>query len=493
MAGVEEGHSQEHPLVYVSFYKFASLPDYEQLRLAIKQRCDEEGVAGGIIVAPEGINGSICGTRAGIDSVLAYLRSDPRFATMRNTEGPGPSEAPPSPSATGAPKATENVKGNGWVGPKGEEWKATPFQRDRVNVKLKKEVIPLGVEVDPMQRVGTYVKPSEWNALLEDPDVVVVDVRNAYETRIGKFRGAVDPRTESFKDFPEWVERNLLEATASGLDRASSGGAASTAGRGEDTEVDLPDQTEEGDTHRLKRGREEESAARVFWDTGDSGEHEAGTGGQRSETAVQNGLSDLSDGDDSIVKSDQGDETTAGVAEPDVRTTADSAKEKKVAMYCTGGIRCEKSTSLLLQMGFKEVYHLEGGILRYLDEVPPEESLWEGECFVFDRRTSVKHGMEPGSYSLCFACKEPISPAQKESPLYITGIQCPLCAHKKTEKQKERDRQRQRQFETYGLIGGALTRSRPPKKAVAGTKREVAETERVGRWVTCGEQDRREH
>lgn len=127
---------------------------------------------------------------------------------------------------------------------------------------------------------------------------------------------------------------------------------------------------------------------------------------------------------------------------------------------------------------------MEGGILRYLDEVPPEQSLWEGECFVFDRRTSVKHGMEPGSYSLCFACKEPISPEQKESPLYITGIQCPLCAHKKTEKQKEADRHRQMQFERYGLIGGALTKSKPPKKAAAGTKRGAEETGRLGSWVS---------
>lgn len=187
-----------------------------------------------------------------------------------------------------------------------------------------------------------------------------MDVRNAYETRIGKFRGAVDPRTESFKDFPDWVERNLVGGEADGCDRASSGGAASTAGRGEDAGNVLLDQAEEGDFTRQERGNEEESAARVLTENDDNRAHEAGksANGREPESALQSGSSDLSDGMDSdVVGRDGGAETTAGVAELDVRSGGKGApaKTKKVAMYCTGGIRCEKSTSLLLQMGFKEV------------------------------------------------------------------------------------------------------------------------------------------
>ena len=234
------------PLVVAAFYKFTALPDYAALRAPLLQFCREQNIQGTILLAAEGINATIAGSRAGIDAVMARLRSDPRMDGLEYKE-----------SAAGG----------------------RAFQR--MKVKLKKEIVTLGVPgIDPTRRVGQYVPPQEWNALISEPDVVLIDTRNTYETSIGIFRGAIDPQIESFREFPEFV-----------------------------------------------------------------------------------------------------------------RTQLDPARTPRVALFCTGGIRCEKATAFMLDQGFKEVYHLQGGILKYLEQVPPEQGLWEGSCFVFDERVALGYGL----------------------------------------------------------------------------------------------------
>jgi UPF0176 protein len=204
----------------------------------------------------------------------------------------------------------------------------------RMKVKLKKEIVTMGVEdIDPNHIVGTYVAPKDWNALISDPDTIVIDTRNDYETAIGLFHGAVDPKTKTFREFPEWVKNN-------------------------------------------------------------PGLHE----------------------------------------------------KPKIAMYCTGGIRCEKATAFMKEQGFDEVYHLKGGILKYLEDVPAEESLWEGACFVFDERVSVEHGLKEGSHRLCHACRTPITVEEVTSPFYEAGVSCSNCYGERTQEDRERYRERQRQI-----------------------------------------------
>jgi UPF0176 protein len=295
-------------IVVVALYKFVSLPDYKGKRDALLTHCQSQDVWGTLLLAEEGINGTIAGPRGGIDSVLAYLRADKRLVDLEHKES----------------FCEEN-----------------PFLR--MKVKLKKEIVTLGVEgVSPTNAVGQYVKPEDWNALISDPDVVVVDTRNDYEYEIGTFKGAIDPNTESFREFPEYVEKNL-----------------------------------------------------------------------------------------------------------------DPAKHKKVAMFCTGGIRCEKSTSYMLEQGFDEVYHLQGGILKYLEEVPAQESLWEGECFVFDERVAVKHNLEEGQYDQCHACRHPITEEDKKSEHYVLGISCPKCVDKMSDEQRQRFAERQKQIDLANKRGVA--------------------------------------
>jgi UPF0176 protein len=278
-------------VVVATFYQFVSLPDYRQLRSPLLSCCQHQGVKGTILLAAEGINATIAGTQTEIDAVMRYLRSDERFADLEYRQ-----------SLAATP----------------------PFER--LKVKLKREIVTLGVaDIDPNQQVGTYVTPQQWNALLADPDVVLVDTRNAYEVEIGTFKGAQNPKTESFREFPAYVRQNLT-----------------------------PNQ------------------------------------------------------------------------------------HKKVAMFCTGGIRCEKATSYLLKQGFERVYHLKGGILQYLAEIPPEESLWEGECFVFDERVAVKSGLEPGSYEMCVGCGYPLADADKAAPQYEEGVSCPHCYESLTPEKRSR-------------------------------------------------------
>jgi len=292
-------------IVVAALYKFASLPDYAQLQPGLLALCNAQGIKGTLLLAEEGINGTVAGTRTGIDTLLEYLRRDPRLADLEHKES-----------------YTDEL----------------PFYR--MKVRLKKEIVTLGVPgIDPNKTVGTYVKPEDWNAVISDPDVVVIDTRNDYEFEIGTFKGAIDPKTTTFREFPEYVRNNL-----------------------------------------------------------------------------------------------------------------NPARNKKVAMFCTGGIRCEKASAYMLEQGFEEVYHLQGGILKYLETVPQEESLWEGECFVFDQRVAVKHGLEVGDYDQCYACRHPVSVEDMASDKYVKGISCPRCydslsAEKRasiTERQKQINLARQR-------------------------------------------------
>ena len=286
--------------VVAALYKFVSLPDYQALREPLLEQCLAAEVKGTLLLAEEGINGTIAGSRAGIDQVLAFLHADPRFADLGHKESYD---------------------------------KEQPFYR--MKVKLKKEIVTMGVDgIDPKDIVGTYVKPKDWNALIADPGVFLIDTRNDYEVEIGSFKGAVDPKTTSFREFPEYV-----------------------------------------------------------------------------------------------------------------RTNYDPAKHKKVVMFCTGGIRCEKASAFMKHEGFEEVYHLEGGILKYLEEVDETESQWQGECFVFDNRVAVTHGLQLGSYELCHGCRRPITESDKRSAMFEDGVTCPACFSHITDDQKKRFRDRQKQVE----------------------------------------------
>jgi UPF0176 protein len=291
-------------LTVATFYKFVRLADYADLQPPLLQACEAAGVKGTILLAREGINGTLAGPRSSLDTVLNGLQADERFADL-------------------------DLKLSTADHP--------PF--DRMKVKVKREIVTLGVAADPTEQVGTYVPPQEWNQVISDPEVLVLDTRNDYEVQIGTFKGAVNPHTRSFRQFPEYVQAHLQ-----------------------------PDQ------HR------------------------------------------------------------------------------KVAMFCTGGIRCEKATAYLLNQGFEQVYHLRGGILKYLEEVPAEESLWQGECFVFDQRVAVKHGLAPGSYDLCLACGYPLHPNDKASPHYQAGIACPHCYDTLTPEKQARQVERQRQREQQGKL-----------------------------------------
>ncbi len=308
-----------------ALYKFVELPDCADLKPGLQAVCDANNVKGTLLLATEGINGTIAGLPAGVHAVLAHLRADARLADLSHKES--------------------------WAD-------EPPFLR--MKVRIKKEIVTLGVEgVSPTRMAGTYVKPQDWNALISDPDVVVVDTRNDYEVQIGSFKGAVDPNIKTFADLPDWVAA-----------QEQGGGVLS----------------------------------------------------------------------------------------------ADGPKKPKVAMFCTGGIRCEKSTALLRMQGFDEVYHLEGGILKYLETVPPKDSLWQGECFVFDERVSVGHGLQVGTLELCRSCRHPVGDEQRASPFYEKGISCPNCFDAKTPTQKKGSAERQRQVELARHRGTAHVGAKMPAK-----------------------------
>ena len=311
-------------IVVCALYKFVSLPDFQQLRQPLLEVMEKNDVKGTLLLAREGINGTVAGTRTGIDMLIKWLKSEPRLANLDYKE-----------SYTNIP----------------------PFNRTKV--KLKKEIVTMGVEgIDPKRVVGTYISPKDWNTLISDPEVLLIDTRNDYEYQVGTFKNAINPNTESFREFPQYIKDHL-----------------------------------------------------------------------------------------------------------------NPEKHKKVAMFCTGGIRCEKSTAYLKEQGFDEVYHLKGGILKYLEEVPPEETLWEGECFVFDERVTVNHHLEKGQYDQCHACRMPITEADKTSPMYEIGVSCPYCFDKKSPEQKQRFAEREKQIELAKLRGEKHIGSEAAKALIA--KREA--------------------
>jgi len=308
-----------------ALYRFTTFEDPAALRGPLAALCCGLGVKGTLLLAREGINGTIAGEDAAIEAVLDHIRALPGCESLR-------------------PKTA-------WA-------ERMPFYR--MKVRLKKEIVTLGEpDLDPAANAGTYVEPRDWNALIADPDVVVIDTRNDYEVAVGSFARAVDPRTSSFSAFPAWFRdyRQHLEA---------------------------------------ERG-------------------------------------------------------------PD-------APPLKVAMYCTGGIRCEKSTAFLKSEGVEDVFHLKGGILDYLEQVPEPESLWRGECFVFDERVAVGHGLTPGTHVLCRGCRMPVSPEGRASPLYVEGVSCPACHDRRDEDQKARAAERHRQALHCEALGIDHVGASPPAK-----------------------------
>ena len=286
-------------LTVAALYKFAPFDDPAALREPLLATCSDHSICGTLLLAREGINGTIAGSAQAIAAVLDHIRALPGCADLEV---------------------------------KYSNASLTPFRR--MKVRLKKEIVTLGVPaVDPVRDVGTYVAPSDWNALIADPDTVVIDTRNDYEVEIGSFAGALDPQTRSFSEFPEWFR-----------------------------------------AHR------------------------------------------------------------------------DQFEGKRIAMFCTGGIRCEKSTAFVRAEGIDDVYHLKGGILAYLEHIPEGQSRWTGDCFVFDERVSVGHGLVEGEHSLCRACRMPLSEADRHSEHYVEGQQCHRCAHQRTDADRQRYAERHRQF-----------------------------------------------
>ncbi|MFT5172286.1 MAG: UPF0176 protein [Gammaproteobacteria bacterium] len=286
-------------VVVAAMYRFTRLANYQAMKDPLLAHCLEQGIKGTILLAEEGLNATIAGSRYGIDSLLRYLRSDPRLAPLTCKESLADQ---------------------------------APFHR--IKIKLKKEIVTMGIpDTDPNELHGTRVDAKQWNDLITDPSVLVIDTRNEYEHGIGTFTNAISPRTETFREFPAYVNEQL-----------------------------------------------------------------------------------------------------------------DAEKHRKIAMFCTGGIRCEKATNYLMKQGFAHVYHLDGGILKYLETVNPDESLWRGECFVFDERVAVDENLEQGNYTQCFACRRPLSESDRKSADYQAGISCPHCIGKVSDDKKNRLAERQRQI-----------------------------------------------
>ena len=316
-----------------TYYKFVQFPEYREFQGPLRECCEANSVKGMILLAEEGVNSTMAGPRAGVDAVLDFLQSHPVIG----------------PLTVKVSYTDEN-----------------PFRR--LKVRLKKEIVSLGVpDVSPAahpNNVGEYVAPEAWNDLIRDPNVVLIDTRNDYECELGTFRGAVDPRTKSFREFPEFAAREL-----------------------------------------------------------------------------------------------------------------EDKKDRPIAMFCTGGIRCEKSTSYLVQQGFRKVYHLQGGILKYLETVPPERSMWEGDCFVFDRRVAVNHSLTPAEgLSTCFACRHTLTPADRQHAHFADGVSCQYCFDSRTEQQRRAAAERQRQVEIHRELQrphiGATSRDIEAVRALKVEERE---------------------
>ena len=295
------------PVRVAALYRFARLDACGALQAPLRALCEENGIKGTLLLAREGINGTVAGSDAAIEALLGWLNAIPALEGL-------------------------DVKFS--------TAETMPFHR--MKVRLKREIVTMGVaDLDPSREAGTHVEPAAWNALISDPGTVLIDTRNDYETALGTFAGAIDPRTASFAAFPSWAD---------------------------------------GEAGRL-RGR-------------------------------------------------------------------------RVAMFCTGGIRCEKATAYMRRIGVEEVYHLKGGILRYLEEIPAQDSLWRGECFVFDERVSLRHGLETGEAELCRACRHPLTPGERRSPLFVEGVSCHRCHGTRTDEDRARYAERHRQVALAGRRGG---------------------------------------
>lgn len=291
--------ASNQPVVVAALYHFARLPGFEALQAPLSDLCARSGVCGTLLLAREGINGTIAGSRQSIGAVLDHLRAIPQLKDLEHKE-------------SSAHKM--------------------PFRR--MKVRLKKEIVTMGVpDIDPLEGVGAYVDPTDWNALISDPETLIIDTRNDYEVGIGTFKGAVNPETRTFREFPEWVEK-------------------------------------------------------------------------------------------------------AGIED----------KNRPIAMFCTGGIRCEKATAFMRGKGYDNVFHLKGGILKYLEEVDEKDSLWEGACFVFDERVAVTHGLRESDEILCRACRNPVTPEEQASPVFEEGVSCPHCYDSRSDEDRERFRMRHHQM-----------------------------------------------
>lgn len=296
------------PFTVAALYCFARLPQYESLREPLAELCCTNGIKGTLLLAAEGINGTVAGTQPAIEKLVAYITSIPELAN-----------------------------------PELKYSNATEMPFYRMKVRLKREIVTMGVDgIDPLKSVGTYIAPKDWNALIADEDTVVVDTRNDYEYAIGTFEGALDPNTKTFREFPEWVEQNR-----------------------------------------------------------------------------------------------------------------DKLEGKKIAMFCTGGIRCEKATAFVKGLGFDDVFHLKGGILKYLEDVPKEESMWNGECFVFDERVAIGHGLTESDIELCRACRRPITAEDKLSQFFQEGISCAGCYDERTPEDRARFAEREKQVKLAKLRGSS--------------------------------------
>ncbi len=292
------------PIRIAALYQFARFDDPKTLRAPLLALCEANGVRGTLLLAREGINGTIAGSDSGVEAVLDHIRTLPGCDAIEVKESRA---------------------------------EGLPFHRTKV--RLKKEIVTMGQpDLDPLAGVGTYVAPEDWNALISDPDTIVIDTRNDYEVQIGSFEGAIDPQTTSFREFPEWFRAKRAELEAEG-------------------------------------------------------------------------------------------------------------RSPKIAMFCTGGIRCEKSTAFARAEGVENVFHLKGGILNYLEHVPENESLWRGECFVFDERVSVGHGLAPGDHGLCRACRRPLDRDDMAHDHYVEGVSCPRCYPERSDEQRVRYAERHRQAE----------------------------------------------
>ena len=296
------------PFTVAALYCFARLPQYESLREPLAELCCSNGIKGTLLLAAEGINGTVAGTQPAIEKLVAYITAIPELAN-----------------------------------PELKYSHASEMPFYRMKVRLKREIVTMGVDgIDPLNSVGTYIAPKDWNALIADEDTVVVDTRNDYEYAIGTFEGALDPNTKTFREFPEWVEQNR-----------------------------------------------------------------------------------------------------------------DKLEGKKIAMFCTGGIRCEKATAFVKGLGFDDVFHLKGGILKYLEEVPSEESMWNGECFVFDERVAIGHGLTESDIELCRACRRPVTAEDKLSTFFEEGISCAGCYDERTPEDRARFAEREKQVKLAKLRGSS--------------------------------------